>query len=138
VLLEGGPRILAAYDPKLSAKAEEMLRELGVEVLTGSVVTRIEADAVWVGDDRIPTRHVVWAAGVTASPLGSKLGVATDRVGRVIVEEDLQRTRTSRAVRDRRPGRLHQRRGRAPSGDRAGGDAAGSRDGREHRTERSR
>lgn len=89
VLLEGGPRVLAAYEPELSAKAEEMLRELGVEVHTSSIVTRIEPDAVWVGEERIPTRHVVWAAGVTASPLGAKLGVPTDRVGRVTVEPDL-------------------------------------------------
>ncbi|MBA2243882.1 MAG: NAD(P)/FAD-dependent oxidoreductase [Gemmatimonadetes bacterium] len=89
VLLEGGARVLAAYDPALSAKAEEMLRELGVEVHTNSIVTRIEADAVWVGEERIPTRHVVWAAGVTASPLGARLGVPIDRVGRVPVETDL-------------------------------------------------
>jgi NADH:ubiquinone reductase (H+-translocating) len=89
ILVEGGPRVLAAYDPSLSAKAEEALGSLGVEVRTNSIVTRIEADAVYVGEERIPTRHVVWAAGVTASPLGSKLGVPTDRVGRVVVEPDL-------------------------------------------------
>jgi NADH:ubiquinone reductase (H+-translocating) len=89
ILLEGGPRVLAAYDPSLSAKAEDALRSLGVEVRTNSIVTRIEADAVWIGEERIPTRHVVWAAGVTASPLGSKLGAPTDRVGRAMVEPDL-------------------------------------------------
>jgi NADH:ubiquinone reductase (H+-translocating) len=89
ILVEGGPRVLAAYDPSLSAKAEEALRSLGVEVRTGSIVTRIEPGAVYVGEERIPTRHVVWAAGVTASPLGARLGAPVDRVGRVNVEPDL-------------------------------------------------
>ncbi|HEV2149774.1 MAG TPA: NAD(P)/FAD-dependent oxidoreductase, partial [Longimicrobiaceae bacterium] len=89
ILLEGGPRVLAAYDPGLSDDAERALRELGVEVRTGAIVTRVEADAVCVGEERIPARNVVWAAGVTASPLGRALGVPTDRVGRVQVEPDL-------------------------------------------------
>jgi NADH dehydrogenase len=89
ILLEGGERLLAGYHPELSAKSEEALREIGVEVRTGSIVTRVEADAVYVGEERIPTRNVIWAAGVTASPLGGRLGVPTDRVGRVRVERDL-------------------------------------------------
>jgi NADH:ubiquinone reductase (H+-translocating) len=89
ILLEGGPRVLSAYNDTLSEKASGALRDLGVEVRTGAIVTRIEPDAVWVGEERIPTRHVVWAAGVTASPLGKRLGVPTDRVGRVVVEPDL-------------------------------------------------
>ena len=89
LLLEGGARVLAAYDPQLSAKAEAALRRMGVEVRTDSIVTGIEADAVYVGEERIPTRNVVWAAGVTASPLGQCLAAPTDRVGRVEVLPDL-------------------------------------------------
>jgi NADH:ubiquinone reductase (H+-translocating) len=89
ILLEGGPRVLSSYDPSLSAVAERALRGLGVDVRTGSIVTRIEADAVYVGEERIPTRHVMWAAGVMASPLGGVLDAPTDRVGRVMVEPDL-------------------------------------------------
>jgi NADH dehydrogenase len=89
LLLEGGPRLLTAYHDELSAYAGRTLRRIGVEVRTGAVVTRIEPDAVYVGDERIPTRNVVWAAGVTASPLGKALGVETDRVGRVSVSPDL-------------------------------------------------
>jgi NADH:ubiquinone reductase (H+-translocating) len=88
LLLEGGPRLLAAYDESLGEYAGRALARIGVEVRTGSVVSRIEPEAVWVGDERIPTRNVVWAAGVTASPLGAKLGAPTDRVGRVKVEPD--------------------------------------------------
>jgi NADH dehydrogenase len=89
VLIEGGPRVLAAYHEELSAYAVKALERIGVEVRTGSVVTRIEPDRVWIGDEAIRTHHVVWAAGVTASPLGKKLGLPTDRVGRVVVEKDL-------------------------------------------------
>ena len=89
LLLEGGPRVLATYSPELSQKAKEQLERLGVEVRTSSVVTKIEPGAVWVGDQRISAQVVLWAAGVSASPLGRKLGVPVDRAGRVLVEPDL-------------------------------------------------
>ena len=89
LLIEGGPRVLAAYSEELSRKAEAQLRHLGVEVRTSRMVTRIEPGAVWVGDERIPAAVVLWAAGVAASPLGRKLGVPLDRAGRVLVHPDL-------------------------------------------------
>jgi NADH:ubiquinone reductase (H+-translocating) len=89
VLLEGGPRLLPAYPEALSEKARAQLEKLGVEVRLDAMVTRIETDGVWVGDDRIRTHNVVWSAGVAASPLGARLGATTDRVGRVEVEPDL-------------------------------------------------
>jgi NADH dehydrogenase len=89
LLLEGGRRVLGSYSEKLSGKTADQLRHLGVEVRTSSIVTRIEPGAVWVGDERIPAPVVLWAAGVAASPLGRKLGVAVDRAGRVLVEPDL-------------------------------------------------
>jgi NADH dehydrogenase len=81
--------VLSAYDEDLGEYARRSLENKGVEVRTNSVVTDIEADAVYVGQERIRTRNVVWAAGVTASPLGRALGVETDRVGRVMVQPDL-------------------------------------------------
>jgi NADH:ubiquinone reductase (H+-translocating) len=89
LLIEGGPRVLSAYPERLSRLALQMLRNLGVEVRLDSSVTRITPDAVWVGDERIPTRTVVWSAGVAASPLGRNLGANLDRMGRVAVEPDL-------------------------------------------------
>jgi NADH:ubiquinone reductase (H+-translocating) len=89
LLIEGGPRVLAAYSEKLSRKAEEQLRRLGVEVRTSQVVTRIQPGAVWIGQEKIAAAVVLWAAGVAASPLGKKLGVPLDRAGRVLVEPDL-------------------------------------------------
>ncbi len=89
VLVEGGPRILAAYSPKSSARAVEQLGARGVEVRTGTPVTGVSADGVSLGPDTLRARTVVWAAGVAASPLAKSLGVALDRAGRVIVEPDL-------------------------------------------------
>jgi len=89
LLIEGGPRVLAAYSEELSRKAEDQLRRLGVEVRTSHMVHRIEPGAVWVGDERIPAAVVLWAAGVAASPLGRKLAVPIDRAGRVLVQPDL-------------------------------------------------
>lgn len=89
ILLEGGPRLLTAYPEPLSAYAREALQVRGVEVRTGGVVTDVQPDHVRVGDEVIPTRNVVWGAGVTASPLGKRLGVPTDRVGRVQILPDL-------------------------------------------------
>ncbi|HEX6536776.1 MAG TPA: NAD(P)/FAD-dependent oxidoreductase [Gemmatimonadaceae bacterium] len=89
ILLEGGPRVLPTFPEHLSERARRDLEELGVEVHTGALVTRIEKDAVWVGDQRISTRTVFWAAGNAASPIGRSLGAPVDRVGRVKVEPDL-------------------------------------------------
>jgi NADH:ubiquinone reductase (H+-translocating) len=89
ILLEGGPRILPAYAPDLSASAVRQLERLGVEVRSSAMVTGITPGVVWVGDERIPAAVILWAAGVAASPLGKKLGVPTDRSGRVLVSGDL-------------------------------------------------
>lgn len=89
LLLEAGPRVLSSFPESLSAKAQKQLERLGVEVRTGSAVTQIDADGVTLDEERIPTRTVLWAAGVAASPLARSLGVPLDRAGRVAVEPDL-------------------------------------------------
>ena len=89
ILLEGGPRILPAYAPDLSASAVRQLEKLGVEVRSSALVTGINPGEVRVGEERIPAAVVLWAAGVAASPLGKKLGAPTDRSGRVLVNGDL-------------------------------------------------
>ncbi len=89
LLLEGSPRVLAAYPEKLSAEAKRSLEQLGVEVRTGAHVTRVTDDAVYIGAERIPTRTVFWGAGNAATPLGKQLGVPVDKAGRVPVQPDL-------------------------------------------------
>jgi NADH dehydrogenase len=89
LLLEAGPRILAAFPEKLSAKAVGSLERLGVKVRTGAAVTQIDQQSVHLGSEVIPTFTTLWAAGVAASPLARSLGVPLDRAGRVIVGNDL-------------------------------------------------
>ena len=89
VLIEGGPRILAAYPDDLSAAARKALEDLGVEVQTNRRVTHVARGLVEAGDERIEAATIIWAAGNEASPLGKSLGVPLDQVGRVIVEPDL-------------------------------------------------
>jgi NADH:ubiquinone reductase (H+-translocating) len=89
VLIEGGPRLLAAFPEEISSRALEDLRELGVEVRLNSVVTRVTGDRACIGDDCISTRNVFWAAGNAASPLGRSFGAPLDRAGRVQVNPDL-------------------------------------------------
>ena len=89
ILLEGGPRILPAFPEPLSRSAADALRRIGVEVDTHAVVTRVTADAVWLGGEQIRARTVLWAAGVAAAPLARTLGAPLDHAGRVLVEPDL-------------------------------------------------
>ncbi|HEV3346010.1 MAG TPA: NAD(P)/FAD-dependent oxidoreductase [Methylomirabilota bacterium] len=89
VLLEGGPRVLAAFPDPLPARAAAALTRIGVEVRTGATVTCVTPDAVWIGGEQIRARTVLWAAGVSAAPLTRTLGVPLDRAGRVLVERDL-------------------------------------------------
>ena len=89
VLVEGTQRILSAYPPDLSKKAQLQLERLGVTTWTGRMVTGVDAEGVSLGSERISARTVVWAAGVAASPLARSLGVPLDRAGRVKVEPDL-------------------------------------------------
>jgi NADH dehydrogenase len=89
VLVEGLPHVLAAYPESLQVKAEAQLAHLGVEVRCGVRVTGIDATGLVLGDERLPTRTVVWAAGVEASPLGRSLEAPLDRAGRVKVTPEL-------------------------------------------------
>ena len=90
LLLEAGPRVLAAFPESLSAQACKQLERLGVEVRCGHPVSGIDAQGVSLGDERIAARTVLWAAGVAASPLARTLGVPLDRAGRVPVGHDLE------------------------------------------------
>ena len=89
ILLEGGPRVLPTFSENLSVHARRELTELGVDVRTNAVVTRVERGYVCVGDERIETESVFWAAGNEASPLGRFLGAELDRAGRVQTNPDL-------------------------------------------------
>ena len=89
ILIEGGPSVLASYPEDLSAFARRALEKLGVAVWTGSLVSGVEEGKVQVGAETIEAGTILWAAGVSASPLGASLGVPLDRAGRVLIQDDL-------------------------------------------------
>jgi NADH:ubiquinone reductase (H+-translocating) len=97
LLIEAGERILPTYPPELSHQAEIALQKLGVTVQTHTSVTEIQPTNVTVKRggtvETIPSRTVVWAAGVQASSLGKAVAQATgaklDRTGRIVVEPNL-------------------------------------------------
>ena len=89
MLLEAGPSLLAAFPEPLREAARHDLTRLGVTVRTGAAVTNVTRGRIEVGPEVIHAETIIWAAGVSASPLGATLGVPTDRAGRVLIEPDL-------------------------------------------------
>ena len=89
ILVEGESKVLAAYPEDLRDSAMKQLQDLGVEVHTGIHATNLTEQGLQVGDEFIPCRVKIWAAGNTASFVGHSLGVPIDRVGRVLVNNDL-------------------------------------------------
>ncbi len=89
VLFEGSDRVLGTFASDLSESAKRQLEDIGVEVRLNSFVTEIEPGKLKVGDEWIECEVAVWATGVAASPLGSRLGAEIDKAGRVKVEPDL-------------------------------------------------
>ena len=89
ILIEAEPRLLAVFPEDLSASAMKQLVALGVEVRTGTRATNLTETGLQVGDEFIPCRVKIWAAGNTASFVGKTLGAPVDRVGRVMVNDDL-------------------------------------------------
>jgi NADH dehydrogenase len=89
ILIEAGPRILPNFSEKLSLRANHHLENLGVQVLTFKKVTKIDADGVNMGDERIEAATVLWAAGIQASSLNRQLKGELDSMGRIVVEPDM-------------------------------------------------
>jgi NADH dehydrogenase len=90
ILIEGSPRVLSHLPPELSASAQRQLEALGVQVRTAFHVKNIRANEVELETGEvIHAGNILWAAGVSATPLTKKLGVELDRAGRVKVNPDL-------------------------------------------------
>ena len=88
VVVERAPRVLLPFSERLAASAADQLRELGVEIRTGTAVTAIDRAGVHLGAEVIPATTVLWTAGVRPSPLAQRLGMPLDGGGRVIVQQD--------------------------------------------------
>ena len=97
ILMEGGPRVLSAYPEDLSAKAEQLVKRLGVEVVKNVMVTDINAEGVTfkTGDhsEQCSAKTVLWAGGIVTTAFGKHLAARThadtDRTGRITVKPNL-------------------------------------------------
>ena len=89
LLVEAGPAVLASFPTDLQQSAVRQLHKLGVEVRLNSMVTDVRDGEIHMGSEIMPAAVILWAAGVSASPLGKALGAPTDKAGRVLVEPDL-------------------------------------------------
>jgi len=89
ILVEGDERVLSSFPEDLSASALRQLRALGVEVRTDVHAKNLTEAGLEIGDEFIPCRVKIWAAGNAASAVGKTLGVPVDKAGRVIVNDDL-------------------------------------------------
>jgi NADH:ubiquinone reductase (H+-translocating) len=85
LLFEGAPRILPSFAESLSKKVAKRLEKLGVKVVTGAKVERVDEQGVVVAGNRIESATVLWTAGVAPSPIVKMLGIQTDRAGRACV-----------------------------------------------------
>ncbi|MBC8186877.1 MAG: NAD(P)/FAD-dependent oxidoreductase [Proteobacteria bacterium] len=89
ILVEAGPRILPMFSERLASRAVRDLESLGVQVWTQSLVTRVSAEGIEIGTERVEARTTLWAAGVEASFLNRSLEGELDRQGRIRVNADL-------------------------------------------------
>ena len=97
ILMEGGHRVLAAYPEDLSAKAEKLVKRLGVEIMKGVMVTDVDCAGVTYKNgekiEKLAAKTVLWAGGVIVTEFGKKLAARTrsetDRSGRIKVNPDL-------------------------------------------------
>ena len=97
LLMEGGPRVLPAYPPDLSEKAEKLVTRLGVEVMKNVMATAVDSNGVTYkrggATEKLAAKTVLWAGGVVATTFGKKLAERTrsetERNGRIKVKTDL-------------------------------------------------
>ncbi len=89
ILIEAGKRILSTFKQDQSSRATRDLERLGVQVWTSSPVSMIDESGIMVDNERIEASTVLWAAGISATELNSRIGVELNQHGQIIVEDDL-------------------------------------------------
>ncbi|HTA12424.1 MAG TPA: NAD(P)/FAD-dependent oxidoreductase [Solirubrobacteraceae bacterium] len=105
ILVEAKGRIMQEVPPSLSTFAEDELRRRGIEVRTETTLLELSERAARLsGDETIPARTAVWTAGVKPSPVISRLGLALDGEGRVLVDREMRVEARSPTVRPARAG----------------------------------
>jgi NADH dehydrogenase/putative oxidoreductase len=89
VLVQAGPRLLPTFPEALSNDAATTLERLGVTVRVDAKVEHVDGTGVWLAGELLPSRTVLWAAGVQASPAAAWLAAERDKAGRITVGTDL-------------------------------------------------
>jgi NADH dehydrogenase len=90
-LIETGPRVLAPFPERISQAVEAKLRQLGIDVRTSTKVIGADTQGVILdGGQRVDAGLIVWAAGVKAPDVVSKLGLEVNRKGQIVVKPTLQ------------------------------------------------
>jgi len=89
LLIEAGPRLLAAFPESLAEYAHRKLQQLGVTVLLNAPVSKLSRDVLTAGDHEIGVGAIIWAAGVAASPAAKWIDAEADTAGRIRVGQDL-------------------------------------------------
>jgi len=88
LLVQAADRLLPALPEALGRRAQRDLEKIGVEVRLNSRVTQVEANAVYLEEERLPAENTFWAAGVRGAAFASEVGAAVDANGRVVVGRD--------------------------------------------------
>lgn len=90
ILVEGGPRLLPDLAPKMGEYSARALRKRGIEIVLGELVSEVDDACLSLKSGRrIPTKTVVWSAGVRPSPLVQSLGLPKGRGGAIATDPDM-------------------------------------------------
>src|SRR5215207_1503243 len=91
ILVDAGPRVMHEIPAKLAEFAERELRGRGIEIRTNTTLEHVTEDHALLSDgERVPTRTLVWTAGVKPQPVVAKLGLPLDEGGRIVSDSYLQ------------------------------------------------
>lgn len=90
-IVEAAPRVLAALPERISTETRKLLQKMNIDVFTDERVTEVREDAVLTASGkRLPADQVVWAAGIRAPDIMSRLGLPVNKLGQVVVRQDLR------------------------------------------------
>ena len=91
-VIEGSPRILPALPERISSETARLLSELGVALLTGDQVAKVEESVIHTqGGQYIPTDLTVWTAGIKGPAVLATLeGMEVTRGNQIVVDMTLQ------------------------------------------------
>ena len=91
ILVEAGERVMQEIPRKLADFAERELRGRGIEIRTNTTLDSVTEHHAFLSDgERVPTRTLVWTAGVKPQPVVAKLGLALDERGRIRSDSYMQ------------------------------------------------